>query len=133
MSLTAIALASYIVWTLSLVLLLEAFRAHLVLVRGRAVNSFAADGSDVSPLVARITRAHANCYEHFPIIGGTLILFLFLEKTEVTDPLAPWIIALRFLQSVTHIVSGSVMATNARFALFFAQIVIVLIWLFNLA
>lgn len=133
MSLTAIALASYIIWTLSLVLLLEAFRAHLVLVRGRAVNSFAADGSDVSPLLTRITRAHANCYEHFPIIGGTLILFLFLEKTEVTDPLAPWIIALRILQSVTHIVSGSVMATNARFTLFFAQIVIVLIWLFSLA
>lgn len=132
MSLTVIALASYIAWTLSLVLLLEAFRAHLVLVKGRAVNSFAADGSDVSPLLSRMTRAHANCYEHFPIIGGTLILSLLLGKAEVTDPLALWIIACRVLQSLTHIVSGSVMATNIRFAFFFAQMSIVLIWLFNL-
>jgi len=132
MSLTVIALAGYIVWTSILVLLLEAFRAHLVLVKGRAVNSFAADGSGVSPLVSRITRAHANCYEHYPIIGGTLILFLFLEKPEISDPLALWVITFRVLQSLTHIVSGSVMATNVRFAFFFAQLSIVLIWFFKL-
>ncbi|MCG8491373.1 MAG: MAPEG family protein [Sneathiellales bacterium] len=132
MSLTALALSAYIIWTLSLVLLLEACRAHLVLAKGRAANSFSADGSDVSPFLARITRAHANCYEHFPVIGGTLILFLFLEKTEITDPLAPWIIAMRILQSITHMVSGSVMAANIRFAFFFAQIVIVVIWLSGL-
>ncbi len=129
MSLTALALAGYIAWMLVLILLLEICRTHLVLVKGKAANSFAADGSDVFPMLGRITRAHANCYEHFPILGGALILSLLLDKTALTDPLAVWLIGARFLQSLIHIASGSILAAQARFAFFVVQQGIAIYWL----
>ncbi|MBU1618387.1 MAG: MAPEG family protein [Gammaproteobacteria bacterium] len=36
----------------------------------------------------RLTRAHANCIEGFPIFAALLIIALITEQTAITDPLA---------------------------------------------
>lgn len=128
MTSTAIALIGFILWTTALLLTLGAYRSALVLSGRRAVNRFDPTGSDVSPFSGRLCRAHANCYEAFPILGGLLLYALATGATGVTDGLAYVVLAARVAQSSVHLASTSVPAVMLRFALFVIQIVIAIYW-----
>lgn len=129
MTVSAIALLGYIGWTLVLILLVESLRCYLIVTgRWRPAVGFRPDGSDISPFAHRLTRAHANCYEHFPIIGGLLVLALLTGQTAVTDSLALWLLAARVAQSVTHLVSTGGPAATARFLFFAIQLIIAAWW-----
>ncbi len=129
MNASALALAGYVAWFLALLLMLGGARAAAVVSGQRAPNSFRPDGTDLSPFAARLTRAHANCYESFPFFGGTLLLALATGSTAITDPLALIALACRIGQSTVHMASTSVMAVNLRFAFLLAQIGIIGYWL----
>lgn len=128
MSATALAVLGYIGWTLVLIVMNEALRSYVVLSGRKAPSSFSPDGSDVSPFAHRLARAHANCYESFPIIGGLLLLALATGQTSVTDTLALWVLAARVAQSSTHLISTSNLAVNIRFAFFAVQLVVAVWW-----
>ncbi|WP_317203221.1 MAPEG family protein [Janthinobacterium sp.] len=132
MSLSALALLGYTTWMILLLLATAAVRLSLVLRGRRAPNSFAADGADVSPFAQRLARAHANCYESFPILGGLLLLGLATWQSKLTDPLAMLMLAARLAQSILHLASGGSFACLLRFAMFTLQIGIAAqwIWLF---
>ncbi len=130
MSLTALALLGYVAWTVMLLVVMEVLRSVLVLSKRHAANSFSADGADVSPFAHRLARAHANCYESFPIVGGLLLLALATGQGAVTEPLAMALLAARIAQSCTHLVSGSVLACQIRFTFFVIQLGIALRWMF---
>jgi uncharacterized MAPEG superfamily protein len=132
MNTSALALAGYIAWFVALLLTLGGARAAAVVTAHRAPNSFKPDGSDMPPFAARLTRAHANCYESFPFFGGTLLVALATGSTAITDPLALVALACRVGQSTVHLASTSVMAVNVRFSLFLAQIGIGAYWLIKL-
>lgn len=128
MSETALAVLGYIGWTLLLIVINEALRSYVVLSGRKAPSSFSPDGLDVSPFAHRLARAHANCYESFPIIGGLLLLALATGQTSVTDTLALWVLAARVAQSGTHLISTSNLAVNIRFSFFAVQLVIAVWW-----
>lgn len=128
MSATAASLFGYIAWTLILLLVMELMRVGLVLGGKRRPDGFKPDGSDGSPFAQRLARAHANCLEGFPIFGGLMLLALATKLGTLTDPLAPWLLAARVLQSCVHLVSVSAMAVNVRFTLFAVQMVIAVVW-----
>ena len=128
MNATATALLLYVTWTIALVSLIAIVRSVATL-GGKAANSFAPDGHDVSAFSARLCRAHANCYESFPFVGGLLLFALATGQTAVTDPLAYLLIAARVAQSLIHLASTAVPAVLLRFAAMLAQIVIALWWL----
>ena len=129
MSPSTSALLGYIIWMLALLFTLASVRVGLVMTGKKAPNSFAPDGADVSPFVNRLCRAHANCYESFPIFGGLLLLAIATGNTGITDGLAYYFIGARVLQSVTQLISKSSLAVNIRFAFFIVQIVIGVIWI----
>jgi hypothetical protein len=129
MSPTIAAFLGYVIWMLVLLSLMATVRTGLTLTGKRAANSFAVDGADVSPFVNRLCRAHANCYESFPMLGGLLLLALATDSTAVTDGLAYYLIGARVLQSVTHLASSSVLAVQARFAFFLVQFIIAIMWI----
>jgi uncharacterized MAPEG superfamily protein len=125
---SAIALLGFIAWTLLLMLIMESMRSWLVLSGRKRSDSFRIDGSDVSPFAQRLARAHANCYESFPIVGGLLLLALATGTTVITDQLALWLLAARVAQSITHLVSAGALAVQIRFACFVAQLLIAAWW-----
>jgi uncharacterized MAPEG superfamily protein len=125
---SALALLGFVAWTLLLILIMECMRSWLVLSGRKRSDSFRIDGSDVSPFAQRLARAHANCYESFPIIGGLLLLALATSNTIITDTLALWLLAARLAQSITHLVSASALAVQIRFACFAAQLLIATWW-----
>lgn len=128
MNTSAAVLTLFIAWTLFLLVLMEAVRSYLVVTGRVASNAFLPDNANLSPFMQRLARAHANCIESLPVFGGLLVVALVTGKTGVTDPLAPWFIAARVLQSSIHLASLSVLAVNARFAAFAVQMAIGVYW-----
>ena len=126
---TEIALLGYVAWFLILLLAIECCRTYIVLKTGKAANTFLADGSDISPFMTRLSRAHANCYESFPFIGGILLFAIASDNTIVTNALALWLLGARVAQSGMHLMSGSTGFVQIRFLFFVLQIAIVLYWL----
>ncbi|HEY8607935.1 MAG TPA: MAPEG family protein [Noviherbaspirillum sp.] len=132
MDASALAVLGYVGWTLILIIGIEIHRSVVVLREHRPPNSFRPDGSDVSAFAHRLARAHANCYESFPLIGGLLLLALATGQSSITNPLAPWMLAARVAQSSTHLISNSTLAAQVRFAFFSAQLVIAAWWVMQL-
>jgi uncharacterized MAPEG superfamily protein len=132
MSTSALVLILFIAWALLLLVLMEVVRSWLV-VSGRVrSNEFKPDNSNVSPFMQRLARAHANCVESLPIFGGLLLVALATGSTAATDPLAPWLLVARLVQSGIHLASTSVVAVNARFAAFVVQLAIGVYWVWAL-
>lgn len=128
MSPSLFALTGFIAWTLLLLTLMEALRSRLVLLGRVPANGFQPDNANLSPFLQRLARAHANCLEGLPVFGGLLLVALLAGRPEVTDPLAPWLLGARLLQSGIHLASLSVLAVNLRFAAFAVQLGIGLYW-----
>ena len=128
MSTSATALTLFISWTLLLLVLMEVVRSYLVLTGRIPSNQFTPDNSNLSPFMQRLARAHANCVEGLPVFGGLLLVAIATGRHEVTDPLAPWLVAARAIQSTVHLASLSVVAVNVRFTFFAVQMVIAVYW-----
>jgi uncharacterized MAPEG superfamily protein len=126
---TLMSLIIYIGWTLVIVVFLGCYRSYLTLAGQKAANSFSPTGEDVSAFSRRLCRAHANCYEFFPIAGGLLLAALATGNVAITEEYAMYLAYARILQSVVHILSTSVIAVYARFTFFLVQIIICVIWL----
>lgn len=125
---SALVLLLFISWTLFLLLLMEVLRSVRVVTGRIRANAFTPDNANLSPFMQRLARAHANCIEGLPVFGGLLAVALLTEQANLTDPLAPWLIAARVIQSVIHLASLSVAAVNARFAAFAIQMGIGIYW-----
>jgi len=125
---TALSLAGYITWYMLLLAGIAVYRTVLTVSGTRAANSFSPDGSDVSAFSGRLCRAHANCTEGFPYIGGLLILALVTNSTEITNFLALIVLASRIAQSTVHLISTNVMAVQLRFLFFMIQLVVCFYW-----
>ncbi|PHS18913.1 MAG: hypothetical protein COA86_07020 [Kangiella sp.] len=126
---TLTSLIIYITWFTAILLVLGLFRSYLTLAGGKAANSFSPTGTEVSPFAERLCRAHANCYEFFPIAGGLMLAALATGNTGITEEFAMYLVHARILQSVVHIISTSVIAVYIRFALFLVQVGICIYWI----
>ena len=129
---SAFVLTALIAWTLFLVILMEMLRTRYLLTGTVVANEFRPDNSNLPPYMQRLARAHANCVEGFPIIGGLLVVALLTHQTGVTDALAPYLLGARLIQSSIHAASTSVLASWLRFIAFAVQMAIAVYWLFGL-
>jgi uncharacterized MAPEG superfamily protein len=129
-SLTALCLFSG--WTILLVFSLAGYRTVFSQRTGKAVNSFAPDGSDMDGFGRRLTRAHLNCVEALPVIAAVILSAAVAGRADVTDGLAMPLFFARIGQSVVHIASTAPPAVLVRATLFVVQLAIVAIWIAKL-
>lgn len=125
---TLLALTGFLAWTLLLLLLMEAQRVRLVATKAVPPNGFVPDNANLSPFMQRLARAHANCVESLPLLGGLMLVAVVAGRSAVTDPLAWVLLGARIVQSSAHLASLSVAAVNLRFAAFAVQLGIALWW-----
>jgi uncharacterized MAPEG superfamily protein len=128
MSVTIWALTGFIAWALLLLVLMEALRARLVLTRAVPANGFDPSNSTLSPFMQRLARAHANCVESLPVLGGLMLVAAVTDRTTITDPLACVLLGARVVQSLIHLASLSALAVTLRFTAFTVQLVIAVTW-----
>ncbi|TMJ27912.1 MAG: MAPEG family protein [Alphaproteobacteria bacterium] len=121
-------LLGFVAWTLILLIVMEAIRSGLVLRKSVPANGFTPDNANLSPFMQRLARAHANCLESLPVVGVLLLAALVTGKTATTDPLAPWLLVARVVQSSVHLASLSEAAVSLRFAAFAVQVAIAAWW-----
>jgi len=129
---TAIALLGFAAWYLLLTFALGFFRTALVLSGQKAPNTFATDGSDVGAFGRRLNRARDNCFETLPLFAAIALAASIANRLAIIDPLAMYVLYARIGQSLTHLVSTSIMAINVRFFFFIVQVVIYAIWVVRL-
>ena len=129
---TVTALLGFAALYVLLTFALGIFRSGLVLSGKRAADSFSTDGSDVGAFGRRLNRARDNCYETLPLFAAIALAASLANKISVIDPLAMYLLYARIGQSITHVVSTSLMAINLRFTLFLVQVVIYAIWVVKL-
>jgi uncharacterized MAPEG superfamily protein len=125
-------LTGLIAWTLFLVIVMEVLRTRFLLTKTVGANEFRPDNSNLPPYMQRLARAHANCVESFPIIGGLLVVALLTSRADVTNALAPWLFLARLLQSSIHAASTNVIASWLRFIAFAIQMAIAVYWAWGL-
>jgi hypothetical protein len=125
---TIIGLLGYITWILVLLVWLAVYRTLLVAKKQQAVNDFKADGSNSPAFGERLARAQGNCVESFAFMGGLMLLALATNSAVITNGLALLLLAARLGQSITHLMSTSVLAVQIRFAFFLVQIGICIYW-----
>lgn len=128
MSPSALALVGYVAWTILLALTIVFYRTALVLKKERAANDFLPSGEDVSPFSNRLCRAQANCYENLPAFAALILLALATGHTDITDPLARWVLVARVAQSTVHLLSTSEMAVSLRALLLLVQLGVEAYW-----
>lgn len=119
-------------WTVLILMLIGALRTWLTLTCQRRANNFAPSGEDISPFSHRLCRTHANCYENLPIVIGIIGYAYMTNNLAITNTFAIAFLVFRILQSITHLISTSVIAVSIRFAFFTGQYAIILYWLYHL-
>lgn len=129
---TLAALAGFIAWTLSLLVVMEAIRSKMVVAKEVPANGFRPDNANLSPFMQRLARAHANCLEGLPIFGGLMLIAVVAGKSSLTDPLAFVLLGARIVQSTIHLASLSPTAVTLRFSAFAVQMGIGVYWAFLL-
>jgi uncharacterized MAPEG superfamily protein len=127
-----VALCLFAGWTILLVTSLALYRGLYSSREGKALNTFAPDGTDVAGIGQRLTRAHLNCVELLPVVGAVILAAAAAGRSDVTDPLAMPLLFARLAQSTVHILSTSVPMVMLRAALFVVQVLILASWILRL-
>jgi uncharacterized MAPEG superfamily protein len=118
------ALIAYALWAIALVLTMAIVRTSMVL-RGKAkANSFTAGVPHGRDAYWRLNRAHLNTLENLPIFAAIVLSgWVVGMETATFNRLAVIVVWARIVQSLIHLISGSVTAVTFRFAAFAVQIV----------
>lgn len=118
------ALIAYALWAVALVITLAIVRGAMVL-RGRAkANSFTAGTPHGGDAYWRLNRAHLNTLENLPIFAAVVLSGWVVGMESANfNRLALVVVIARILQSLIHLVSGSITAISLRFTAFAVQLV----------
>ncbi len=119
-----IALIFYALWAIALVLMVAGDRV-LQVMRGEArLTQFTPGVPHGSESYWRINRAHINTVENLPIFAAIVLSgWVAGMESHAFNLLAVIVVVARILQSVIHVLSGSALAIQARFAMLAVQIV----------
>ncbi len=123
-----LALATYAVWTLLLLVVLVSTRGLIVLRDGHPITDFPASVPHGSERYWRLNRAHLNATENIGVVAALLLAGIFAGLDGwAFRTLPPVIAGARVLQSLVHLASGSAPAVMARVSLLSVQIISLLL------
>jgi uncharacterized MAPEG superfamily protein len=122
-------LLGFIAWTLVLLTAIAFTRVGAVLTGAKKANEFPSGVPHGGDAYWRLNRAHMNCLENLPMFAAVVLTAAVAGiHAPMLGTLAQTYLAARIGQSVTHVMSGSVIAVNVRFTFFVVQCAC-LIWM----
>lgn len=126
-------LIGFTLWTLGLGVSLTSFRSVQVLLGKKKSNEFPAGIQHGSDFNWRLNRAHLNSLENLPLFLAVVFLTANLGMIDsFVNQAGIVILGARVLQSLTHLISTSVLAVNIRFTFYTIQIVTYIVLLVRL-
>ncbi len=122
-------LVGFVVWTLTLLLLVGGARVAQILTGSARPSGFPSGVPHGSERYWRTNRAHLNCVENLPLFASVVLIGAVIGADAAQlDRLAIAYLVTRVAQSCIHIASGSDFAVQLRFSCFVAQL-ICLLWM----
>ena len=116
-------LVGFVSWTIFLGLLVVGYRAIEVLLGKKKSNEFTAGQKHGTPLYWEMNRAHANALENLPIFAALVLIGNVSGKVDLFFIYGCMLLlGARVLQSVTHLISTSVLAVDVRFTFYLIQV-----------
>ena len=125
------ALLLFAAWTLVLMLMYVGPRVFATLTMKKKANSWPRDGADADPaFIKRAHHAHLNCVENLPVFAAIVLAGVVTGKAPVVDAVASWVLYLRIVQSVVHLIgtSPALVFVRANFFLLQAAVMGYMIW-----
>lgn len=129
MNTTAVSLIGFACWLVLLSFAVAFFRVYVTATTAKAINSYPPDGSDLPGFGHRLTRARDNCFETLPVFVAIVVAADLLGQMQALHTLAPWVLASRIAQSMTHMISASPPAIVVRALLLTVQLGIYVYWI----
>jgi uncharacterized MAPEG superfamily protein len=126
MNVPVLVLLGFAAWTLlTLLASVGIYRWSRILTGRASIAEWRADLPQGSDWYQRAMRAHMNCVENLPVYAAIVVALMATSvQSAVIDRLAIAMLAARIGQSVVHIaLPPTNAATSLRFALFFIQVV----------
>jgi len=127
------ALAGFAGWTLLLTLVMATNRmANLFGGAKIPINKFSPTGEDLPGFGHRITRAHMNCVENLPAFAALVAAAGLSGQLAVMEGTVMYVLYARIGQSVAHIISTSPAMVWVRATFFFAQVLLMACYAYQL-
>ena len=133
MNSTLMALAGFAGWTVLLtfglvnVRLFNAFGGAKI-----PLNKFSPSGDDLPGFGQRFTRAHLNCLETLPIFAALVIAAGLSDQLSVMEGTAMYLLFSRIAQSITHMISTSMLMVLLRAVFLSVQVALMLYYSYQL-
>lgn len=113
----------YIAWMLILAVAYAGPRIPLVLSGAKAVGSWERDQPPVDPpFLQRAKSAHMNCVENFPLFAAVVVIAALMNRIEVANTVAAYVLYARIAQSLVHISGTSFVQVMIRATCFLTQV-----------
>jgi uncharacterized MAPEG superfamily protein len=117
------ALLLFVSWTIILILMVITYRSVQVLIGKKKSNEFPAGIKHGSERYWQMTRAQSNAIENLPIFAALVLVGNVAGKIDLPFINACYIVVgARLGQSITHMISTSVIAVNIRFTFYVTQL-----------
>lgn len=117
-------LVIYVLWAIVLVVAVGIWRCLQVVTGKSSPTSFPASVPHGPDFYWRMNRAHLNTLENLPLFASLILVAVITGIDSGSfGTLAFIIIVARVAQSLSHIISGGVIAVNVRFVFFLTQLV----------
>ena len=120
-----IPLVLFALWAIALLAGILLWRGFMIMKKDVALNTIPHGQPHGSDAYWRLNRAHMNTLENLPIFAALVLAAMTVGNAELREPLtaAAWLVFFaRVGQSVTHMISTSVIFVGIRFTFFITQV-----------
>ncbi len=117
------ALLLFVAWTIFLILLVISYRSIQVLMGKKKSNDFTPGVKHGTERYWQMSRAQSNAIENLPIFASIVLIGNVAGYVDTQFINACYVVVVaRIGQSVTHLISTSVIAVNIRFTFYVTQL-----------
>lgn len=120
------ALLYYVLLMIALVLIYAGPRIPIALTGKKPIDSWTRGNPVVDPgFIVRATHAHANTVENFPLFAAVVFAAALLNRSNVVDAVACYILGARLAQVTVHLIGTSFILIMLRATFFLVQLALV--------
>ena len=126
-----VAVLLFAAWTLLLAMIYALPRVPPVLLFKKPADSWTRGKPNADPaILVRAQHAHLNALENLPVFAAIVAMAMLMNRADVVDPLAAYVLYARIGQSLVHLTGTSFIQVLLRATLYFAQVLLMawMIW-----
>ncbi|PCI99293.1 MAG: hypothetical protein COB14_06745 [Alphaproteobacteria bacterium] len=123
-----VVLLAFVLWTVMWIFVMLVLRMKVAIPGKVKITEFTHTGAEISPLMQRVSRVHANCLENLPIFASVVFVAAQTGTLDIINGLVWVYFGARVLQSLIHASSVSKAFIMPRAMCFWVQVGLTIYW-----